>query len=543
MATDVGAEHVTTAKGLTLRLVLGAGHSVTSPDILLQGVEQALRHLMVSHSLAETTLPLADGWIRSIRADPYWSRSAKERAASFPTFCSDGLSPGAWEVVPDIPPPLLSFAACSAKSLPFYSDIWVTVTAHPITVPPPAWGVPQPPPPAPAIPKKTGGLVTDFFETDEAAGGMDMGMDLDTDTEFPLLSPPSGSTPGGDPMVTASPAVATASPAVATASPAFGAKSTLPSLEDPRGRLIGPSSARDSLPRPTPWSSWSKFKYNRYFRTGPATSWLSSFPWRACISELVARLQHHSERVRSRGRPDLALPHIRVGRIALWGGNSVGVCEFWVASQEATGMREAMEWLALLRPLSGSTIWLNSLYVSLLVSTEMVDLQRPRFNENMLTAMPWELPAQGWFTRDLAGSGCILIHTPQLQPFQVITDVQGAEPDILIFDVLARTEKGLLPRTSWLIWMANPAQAARLCVSCEGFSGSGGLLWSRWNQTTLMWKAGQAVYTALLNEARLRAPPPLSCTRDILPPLRGALPLQRPLGGRLRLAPVIPFLP
>jgi hypothetical protein len=129
---------VTTATGLTLRLILGAGHSVTLPDILLQGVEQALRHLVESHSLAETTLPLDDGWIRSIRDDPYWSRSAKERAASFPTFCSNGSSPGAWEVVPDIPPPLLPFAACSAKSLPLYSDIWVKVLAHPPTVKPPA---------------------------------------------------------------------------------------------------------------------------------------------------------------------------------------------------------------------------------------------------------------------------------------------------------------------------------------------------------------------------------------------------------------------
>jgi hypothetical protein len=58
-------------------------------------------------------------------------------------------------------------------------------------------------------------------------------------------------------------------------------------------------------------------------------------------------------------------------------------------------MREAMEWLAFLRPHSGSTIWLNSLYVGLLVSTEMVDLQKPRFDDNMLTAMPWELPVQG----------------------------------------------------------------------------------------------------------------------------------------------------
>jgi hypothetical protein len=171
----------------------------------------------------------------------------------------------------------------------------------------------------------------------------------------------------------------------------------------------------------------------------------------------------------------------------------VGVCEFWVASQESTGMREAMEWLAFLRPHSGSTIWLNSLHVGLLVSTEMVDLQKLRFNENMLMAMPWELPAQGWFTRDLAGSGCILTHTPQLQPTQVVADIQEAVQDILIFDVLARKETGLLPRTSWLVWMANSAQAARLCVSCEAFSGSGGSLWGHWNQTTLMWKAGQAV--------------------------------------------------
>jgi hypothetical protein len=130
-ARALGAEDVTEAKGLTLRLVLGSGHSVTSPDILLQVVEQVLRYLMVTHSLVEFTLPLADGWIRRIRDDPYWSRSAKERAASFPTFCSVGSSPGAWEVVPDIPPPLILFAACSVKSIPLYSDIWTKVLAHP----------------------------------------------------------------------------------------------------------------------------------------------------------------------------------------------------------------------------------------------------------------------------------------------------------------------------------------------------------------------------------------------------------------------------
>jgi hypothetical protein len=216
---------VTEAKGLTLRLVLGSGHSVTSPDILLQGVEQVLRYLMVAHSLADTTL--SDGWIRCIRDDPYWSRSAKERAASFPTFCSDGSSPGAWEVVPDIPPPLIPFAACSAKRLPLYSDIWTKVLAHPPTVKPPAWGRPQPSPPA--VPKKTGGLVTDFFQNfgaDDAAGGMDMGMDLDTDTEFPYLSPSSGSSPGGDPMATASPTAE-----------APGMKSFLPSTRGSKGTV------------------------------------------------------------------------------------------------------------------------------------------------------------------------------------------------------------------------------------------------------------------------------------------------------------------
>jgi hypothetical protein len=385
-----GAEFVSNATGLTLRFVLGAGHSVTSADILLQGVERALKDLAESHSLAEATLPLDDGWSKSIWGDPYWSRSAKERAASFPTFCSNGSSPGAWEVVPDIPPPLLPFAACSAKSLPFYSDIWVKVMAHPPTVQPPAWGRPQPSPPAPAIPKKTGGLVTDFFmnfETDDAAGGMDTGMDLDTDTEFPHLSPPSGSSPGGDPMVTASPAVA-----------ALGAKTSLPLTRGSKGK-VNRTQFRPGFTAPdNPLEFAVQVQVQPVLPDGTcylvAVFPFPPFPWRACISEMVARIQQHFERVRSRVRPDLALPHIRVGRIALrGGGNSVGVCEFWVASQEATGMRETMEWLALLRPLSGSTIWLNSLHVGLPVSTEMVDLQRPRFNESMLTAMPWELPA------------------------------------------------------------------------------------------------------------------------------------------------------
>jgi hypothetical protein len=71
------------------------------------------------------------------------------------------------------------------------------------------------------------------------------------------------------------------------------------------------------------------------------------FPWRACLSETVGRLQQHFERIRKIARPDLALPHIRVGRITLRGGGiSVGVCEFWVSSQVSTGMRGAMEWSA-----------------------------------------------------------------------------------------------------------------------------------------------------------------------------------------------------
>jgi hypothetical protein len=122
------------------------------------------------------------------------------------------------------------------------------------------------------------------------------------------------------------------------------------------------------------------------------------------------------------------------------------------------------------------------------------------------------------------GSGCILTHTPQLQPSQVVADVQGVEQDTLVVDVLARMEKGLLPRTSWLVWMADSAQATRLCVSCEGFSGSGGSLWSRWNQTTLMWKAGQAVSPALLNEARQRGPPPALHSRQTSPPSGSAAP-------------------
>jgi hypothetical protein len=357
--------------------------------------------------------------------------------------------------------------------------------------------------------------VTDFFqnfEADDAAGGMDTGMDLDTDAEFPHLSPSSGSSPGGDPIVTVSPAVV-----------AMGTKSSLPLTRGSKGAVNRTQFRPGSTAPDNPLEFAIQVQVQPVLPDGTcylvAVFPFPPFPWRACILEMVARIQQHFERVRSLVRPDLALPYIRVGRIALrGGGNSVGVYKFWVAFQEATEMREAMEWLALLRSLSGSTIWLNSLYVGLLVSTEMVDLQRPRFNENMLTAMPWELPSQGWFTRDLAGSGCILIHTPQLQPSQMITDVQGAEPGILIFDVLARTEKGLLPRTSWLVWMADPAQAARLCISCEGFLGSGGSLWSCWNQSTLMWKAGQAVSTALLNEARLRSPPPVLHSRQSSPP-------------------------
>jgi hypothetical protein len=145
---------------------------------------------------------------------------------------------------------------------------------------------------------------------------MDMGMDLDPDTEFPHISPSSGSFPCGDPMATASPTAE-----------APGIKSFLPSTRGSKGTF------NRSQFRPASTVPGKPLEFSIQVQVQPvlpaATCYLVAvfpfppFPWRACLSETVGRIQQHFERVSNMARHDLALPHIRVGRITLRGGGGL----------------------------------------------------------------------------------------------------------------------------------------------------------------------------------------------------------------------------